>query len=67
MVFSFIQIFLLDCISNNFIKQNKPFFNKMSLFNVSGFRYWDTTDVGEALCEDFKKVSLLDFKLLFFF
>lgn len=39
----------------------------MSLFNVSGFRYWDTTDVGEALCEDFKKVSLLDFKLLFFF
>lgn len=35
----------------------------MSLFNVSGFRYWDTTDVGEALCENFKRVSSLDFML----
>lgn len=37
----------------------------MSLFNVSGFRYWDTTDVGEALCENFKRVSSLDFMLFF--
>lgn len=31
----------------------------MSLFNVSGFGDWDTTDVGETLCENFKKVRPL--------
>lgn len=31
----------------------------MSVFKVSGFGDWDTTDVGETLCENFKKVGLI--------